>query len=176
MIYINAYELDGNLYSIVKTAGGNTNGAVLLNVEDGEPVEMTFTVYPYDCLSSLSDNKAVAALSELLGRDASDVRKSMKRRVIMATVDDESGYTDLCASDVRKYTKTGLIRYAGMVDNPFSVAYDIIVTSVTRNQSSSPISMTVDTSTTCSKPFVSFVRMRTKPKRASGSSSRTSLT
>lgn len=127
MIYINAYELDGNLYSIVKTAGGNTNGAVLINVEDGEPVETTFTVYPYDCLSSLSDNKAVAALSELLGRDASDVRKSMKRRVIMATVDDESGYTNLCASDVRKYTKTGLIRYAGMVDNPFSVAYDIIV-------------------------------------------------
>lgn len=126
MIYVNAYELDEKFYSIVKNAGGDTNGAVLLNTDDGEPVEATFTVYPYDCLSSLSDEKAVAALSNLLNRSAADIREHMHRKVILAEVDDESAYRDISASNVRKYTKTGMIRYVDTVDDPFAVAYDII--------------------------------------------------
>lgn len=126
MIYVNAYELDGKLYSIVKNAGGDTNGAVLLSTGDGEPIGATFTVYPYDCLSSLSDEKAITALSELLNRSASDIRKNMHRKVILAEVDDENAYRDISASDVRKYTKTGMIRYVDTVDEPFSVAYDVI--------------------------------------------------
>ena len=126
MIYVNAYELDGKLYSIVKNAGGDTHGAVLLNTEDGEPVEATFTVYPYDCLSSLSDEKAVTVLSELLNRSAADIREHMRRKVILAEVDDESAYRNISASNVRKYTKIGMIRYVDTVDEPFAVAYDVI--------------------------------------------------
>lgn len=125
--YINAYELDGSFYSVVRNAGGDTDGAVLLNTEDGSPVDTVFTVYPYDTLSSLSDNKAVIAFSKLTDRSCDDVRRDMRRAVVTVEVDDTAWRDGLQASDVRTYTQSGSVRFLGKVDEPFAVAYDVIV-------------------------------------------------
>ena len=126
-VYINAYELDGSFYSVVRNAGGDTDGAILLNTEDGSPVDTAFTVYPYDTLSSLSDNKAVIAISRLTGRTCDDVRGDMRRAVVVVEVDDAAWRDELRASDVRTYTRSGAVRFVGTVDEPFAVAYDVIV-------------------------------------------------
>lgn len=125
--YINAYELDGSFYSVVRNAGGDTDGAVLLNTEDGSPVDTVFTVYPYGTLSSLSDNKAVIAFSKLTGRSCDDVRRDMRRAVVAVEVDDTAWRDGLQASNVRTYTQSGSVRFLGKVDEPFAVAYDVIV-------------------------------------------------
>ena len=125
--YINAYELDGSFYSVVRNAGGDTDGAVLLNTEDGSPVDTVFTVYPYGTLSSLSDNKAVIAFSKLTGRSCDDVRRDMRRSVVAVEVDDTAWKDGLQASNVRTYTQSGSVRFLGRVDEPFAVAYGVIV-------------------------------------------------
>lgn len=126
-VHINAYELDGSFYSVVRNAGGDTDGAVLLNTEDGSPVDTTFTVYPYDTLSSLSDNKAVIALSKLTSRSCDDVRRDMRRAVVTVEVDDAEWRDELRASNVRTYTRSGSVCFLGTVDEPFAVAYEVIV-------------------------------------------------